>query len=358
MRLCRLDSKEFFAPTCGQEAFSLSTWGLSLQRRRSTEIGSLSHQKKQLFILDPLESLDPRLDSSLQMAQALKSAGVTVYFTTIDQIFWDSRQNNASCQSYSLDRKDDRWLSGPGTDTELKEFRVIHMRKDPPFDIRYVATTWLLESASEHSKILNSTVGLRKYNEKMAALYFPEYAIPSLISQDANKLFSYFQDECQGDAVLKPLDMYGGRGVEHLTLEKQSPAEVLDVLKSQVSDGLWRQIQPFQKQVSAGEVRAFVSFGEPIAWCLKVPKAGDFLANTRAGATLLDYEPSEAEMAMVVDISLELMKDGIHWVGFDLIGGRVSEINITSPRLLTARTENYPKCFEKMARQIIKFAEI
>jgi glutathione synthase len=114
-------------------------------------------------------------------------------------------------------------------------------------------------------------------------------------------------------------------------------------------------VQPFDSKVFEGEVRAFTVCGEPVSWCLKKPAADQFLANTRAGASLDVYNPTERDIAMVRTVSQELLKQGIYICGFDIIGGKLSEINVTSPRLLVSSQEAHWGPVEQKA--YLEFAE-
>ena len=314
----------------------------------------MSRQQKHLFIIDPLEKLDKNLDTSMKLMHALAQKSCAIFFTTMDQVYWESSKPVASCLATGIEFDGANLHTTKSNPMSLKDFYIIHMRKDPPFDMNYIACTWLLESASQTTHVINSTWGLRKYNEKVATLYFPEYSLPTIVSSNPEYLMGFLKDTCNGDAVLKPLDLYGGRGVERVNLSSAKEAELMAKFKEQTANYNWRMMQPFQSQIKEGEVRVFTSFAEPIAWCLKVPKEGEFLANTRAGAKLLPHTPTVAELTMVKLVSKKLMDDGIYWVGFDLIGGKISEINITSPRLLCPDPKDYGPCFDKMAQQIIR----
>jgi glutathione synthase len=162
--------------------------------------------------------------------------------------------------------------------------------------------------------------------------------------------------------VIKPLTLFGGRGVARLRLNESTSSEAEGLSRDELLAELIREteggrhirlVQPFDPAIFDGEVRVFTAFGEPISWCLKRPAKGQFLANTRAGAQLEVYIPKPEEEARVRRIARELLEEGVTFIGFDLIGGYVSEINLTSPRLLEApgSSENY---YKKIASMIAK----
>jgi len=219
----------------------------------------------------------------------------------------------------------------------LTEFNGIHMRKDPPFDMDYICATWLLESARQGPRFFNSPWGLRGINEKLSILRFPWAIQPALVSADPQKLLDFIDGECGGDAILKPLMLYSGKGILRINIHdgKLTRAALLAQLKAETGDGRYvRLLQPFNQAIFAGEVRAFTIGGKALAWCLKKPAPGQFMANSSFHSTRHAYTPTAQEKACVEKIATELLQDGITVIGYDLIGGFVSEINVTSPRLL------------------------
>ncbi|MBC7660185.1 MAG: hypothetical protein H7249_10800 [Chitinophagaceae bacterium] len=294
-----------------------------------------------LFVIDPIESLNFPLDSSLRIARALRSLGHESYICTPSQIEWASRDGCAV--AYAQDLKSETsdvktYQLSPIKRLRLDHFRAIHMRKDPPYDLAYIACTWLLDTAAKAGvKVMNAPRALRDFNEKISIFQFPEAIQDGLVSADAQHLFEFLEKEAHGDAVLKPLTLFGGRGVLRLNLAKDSAESLRALLATETSNGLdYRLMQPFDKRIFEGEVRVFTARGQAVSWCLKKPHGENFLANTRSGATLEPYEPSAREVALVENIAMKLLEEGVYFLGFDLIGGNVSEINLTSPRLLQA----------------------
>ncbi len=307
---------------------------------------SVSH----LFVIDPLESLNVALDSSLRIMHELAKLGHQVFCCTINQLSWSSTQASADahCAQIKFKSGATNFSLQHHVNRSLKSFSAIHMRKDPPFDMDYVTATWLLDSAIGATRIYNSPQALRQYNEKLTILKFPRDCHQSLVSSDPDALFRFAHDQGGGDAVLKPLTLFGGRGVERIQLSDGEALIRKKLEEATANRTSPRLIQPFDPAVFIGEVRAFSAFGEPIAWCLKRPAHGNFLANTRAGATLEHYTPNHVEVERVTRIARALLKDGVAFIGFDLIGGHVSEINLTSPRLLQA-PDDHGNHYEQIA---------
>jgi glutathione synthase len=292
---------------------------------------------RHLFVMDPLESLNRALDSSLRMGFELARLGHEVHACEPRQLAWPSGGTGPTANARRLHFQDSavEFTIGTPKAIRLKEFQAIHMRKDPPYDMDYIAATWLMEPAMPEAKVYNAPAALRRLNEKLAILRFPEDIHPALVSADPAELLAFVETVCQGDAVLKPLTLFGGRGVMRLKVADSSKEAVRATLAAETADGTrMRLAQPFDPAIFKGEVRVFTAFGEPLAWCLKEPAEGQFLANTRMGAVLKAYTPTQEEEERIRRVAQSLLRDGVTFIGFDLIGGYLSEINLTSPRLL------------------------
>jgi len=327
--------------------------------------------QKHLFVIDPIESLNLALDSSLRMAFELTQLGHEVAFCDVARL---ARRSTGGALGGSVARA---FGSGyalastasfpdgptkpriqPPRARELGEFAAIHMRKDPPYDLDYVAATWLLDGAPASTRIYNAPHALRSFNEKLAIFMYPDECRSALVSADPEELLTFIVETVGGDAILKPLLLFGGRGVRRLRIGDDSRESLLQKLNAETVGGRSpRLVQAFDPEIANGEVRAFALGGKALAWCLKKPAPGEFLANTRAGATLHPYEPGPKVLARVERVAGDLAAKGAPVVGFDLIGGWISEINLTSPRLLQAPGDNtnyYQRFAEWMSRDVTK----
>lgn len=315
-------------------------------------MGKIHH----LFIIDPIESLNLKLDSSLRMSRALSNLGHDVAVCTPSQIDWLSRDNSASCTCQQLSFANQEITSlrlGPSQRRRLDQFTAIHMRKDPPYDLHYISCTWLLDSAAARGVVIfNAPEALRNFNEKLSIFRFPQAMRDGLVSSQTEQLLNFIDSHAQGDAILKPLTLFGGRGVLRLSRQQMSEDQIRHILNEETRHGEdIRLIQPFDRRIFEGEVRAFTAGGRPVSWCVKRPQNGNFLANTRSGATIEAYNPTAHDVALVTSVAQELYKEGVFFIGFDVIGGYISEINITSPRLLHAAqdTRDY---YAELAKEI------
>lgn len=304
---------------------------------KETAMAKIHH----LFVIDPIEHLNIQLDSSLRMVRALRNLGHETAICTPNQIEWLSSEGCAAALTQDI-RFEDQDLGsvrlGPKVRRRLDSWTAIHMRKDPPYDLDYIACTWYLDSAKTRGvQIFNDPTALRNLNEKLSIFRFPDAIRDGLVSAQVDSIMAFLDGPAQGDGILKPLTLFGGRGVLRLNRRTMSVAQIQSILTEETQHGTQhRLIQAFDSRVFQGEVRAFTVGGQPLSWCLKRPQGQNFLANTRSGATLEAYAPSAGDLAMVESIGKALDQEGVFLAGFDVIGGYVSEINITSPRLLQA----------------------
>ena len=303
-------------------------------------MNSLNH----LFVIDPLEKLNKKLDSSLRLAFSLSKRGHNIYIATPKDIYWNMDEGVASLKTQKLEFSENNLdtLSAKASEVrKLSDFQAIYMRKDPPFDMDYIACTWLLDTAGVNTRIYNNPSALRSFNEKLLGFHYPEFCNKGLVSAKVEELLNYIVHECNGDAIIKPLDLFGGRGIERINVNELGLDSVKTLLEDHTSKGeTYRLVQPFMKEIFDGEIRTFTFMGEIITSSIKVPAKGSYLANTSAGAEVKDYNLPKDLAVKITELSKKLLDKGIYMVGYDIIGDLVSEINITSPRLLAANIDD------------------
>jgi len=310
----------------------------------------MAQQNSHLFVIDPIERLNLAWDTSIKIAFALSQMGESVYFCTGRELSRSLHPTGA----YALARqitfasKPNELRQGGQKRVPLVEFSAIHMRREPPYDLDYIGTLWILDSVAQHVPVFNAPRALLEINEKLSILDFPLFTKPAIVSSDADELFLFAKERCAANIVIKPLGLYGGRGVEHI----EGARGLLEKLHVATLNGKEaRMIQEFNPAVHAGEVRAFTVAGKPVAWCLKVPKKGEFLANTRAGSTLEAYSPTSRDIDVATGVAETLLKRGVIFAGIDMIGGWLSEVNITCPALLGPERSSLTG-FEQIAKVI------
>ena len=310
----------------------------------------MTEKKTHLFVIDPIERLNLSWDTSIKMAFALAELGHVIYFCTGRELSRSLHPSGvfASARRATFKQKPSELTLADPERLSLDSMSAVHMRREPPFDLDYIGTLWMLDAVSAHVPVFNAPKALLEINEKLAILDFPLFTKPAMVSSNVGELLEFTKAKCSSNIVIKPLGLYGGRGIEHIEgtrgLEEKLHMATMNGKEA-------RLIQEFNPAISGGEVRAFTVAGKPVAWCLKIPKKGDFLANTRAGSTLETYRPTSRDMDIATGVAETLLKKGVMFAGIDIIGGWLSEVNITCPALLNPDRASL-KGFDGIAKSV------
>ncbi len=297
-------------------------------------------QTNHLFIIDPLRSLNIKMDTSLGLAAEFRKARQRVFVCYPDGVSFNSSQGEVHFLSQEL------WPHGEGIDRfspifsdfslrKSSDFRSILMRKDPPFDSKYLALTYLLDQAVlKGVTVINHPETLRNWNEKFSIFNFSKWTLPTLVSSNVDELVDFMMTHKEEEAfVLKPLFLYGGQGVTKISPRQSNPSELKKQMATFLTDG-HVMLQPFLPEIFQGELRCFGTSGSAISWCRKVPAKGEFIASSYRGAQFIKASPTETQIVLAKEVLSALHKAGASLVGLDIIGNYLSEINLTSPRLL------------------------
>jgi glutathione synthase len=310
---------------------------------------------RQLLLIDPLEKLTIRKDSSLMFALALQKKGIETYvFFEQDFAIHNQGPQKLTVHAFKGYLEDNGiYLNSFETTStsviELNERDMLHMRLDPPFDSRYLRILWMLDHlVSMGISVMNDPKGIMLFNEKLYA-YRSMGATPSYVGQNVKLARDFVQalNPKSEEFILKPMDLYSGIGVEKLGLNEweQRFEEKVRELKGPVI------VQPFIAAVAQGEVRSLFFKQQELGTILKVPKQGEFLSNIAQGATFSVEPLSELARTRCDVIVKELAAQGVDWVAFDILGDAISEVNITCPGLLVEVSYAYQR---NLADEIIK----
>jgi glutathione synthase len=295
-----------------------------------------------IFIIDPLEKLVVKKDSTLLLAHTLsaRTSNDEVLVSFEKDWFFESGEGKKEVRCYRFDSElvDGFHLQKFETTkeemVELNSSVLVHMRKDPPFDRTYLHMCWILQEVRKTgAKVINDPSQLLMINEKLIAYTDPD-TIPTLISRDANVGVDYAKKlQAQGheSVIIKPLDLYQGIGVQKVTID----SELAETLEKAIEDyqGVY-VMQPFVKKVEEGEIRSVFFANEHIGSIIKVPPKGSFLANIAQGAKYESIELKPEVMKACLEYSKDLMAKGVPFSAFDILDDKISEINITCPGLL------------------------
>jgi glutathione synthase len=217
---------------------------------------------------------------------------------------------------------------------DLRELDVVLMRKDPPVDAQFIYDTMVLEAAERGgTQVINRPQALRDCNEKIFALDFPQCIAPTLMSRDAGELRRFVAEH--GEAVLKPLDGMGGRGIFRIKAGDSNLNSMLETLLAGGMHGEGRHFaiaQKFIPAISAGDKRILLIDGEPVPYALaRIPQGDEFRGNLAAGGRGVGVPLSERDRWIAAQVAPELRRRGLRFVGLDVIGDYLTEINVTSP---------------------------
>ena len=282
------------------------------------------------FILDPLASLKAYKDTSVAMMRALHERGHTLFALEQRDLFWDGRQTLGSMRPLQVTADDHDWFqAGDAAVRPLKSFAAVLMRKDPPFDMEYVYTTYLLETAEEQSALVfNRPRALRDYNEKLAIAKFTEFIAPTLVTRDA-ELLAEFIDEHE-DVILKPLDGMGGTSVFRVREDDANRNVIVETVGHHGARSV--MAQRFIPEIVDGDKRIVLIAGEPVPHVLaRIPKPGETRGNLAAGGRGVARSLTPRDRLIAETVGAKLWADGMLVVGLDVIGDYLTEVNVTSP---------------------------
>ncbi len=217
---------------------------------------------------------------------------------------------------------------GDATTVALADLDAVFIRKDPPFDAAYVHLTQQLDLVKHRTVVLNDPRGLRDANEKLFAFHFAEHMPRSLVTASPARILA-FVEEVGGRAVLKPLDGAGGSGVVALTTGDRNNRALVDLLTREGSE--LALVQEYQPEVRVGDKRVLLLDGKPLGAILRVPREDDIRANIHVGGNVQPTTLDARERAVVEAVGAKLRESGLWFVGLDLIGGKLIEVNVTSP---------------------------
>src|SRR5512137_1128691 len=290
------------------------------------------------FILDPLPSLKAYKDSSIAMMRALAERGHRVFAIMQPDMAWDERGVRARAVPLAL-RSDNRdWYSeGEPEERALRDFAAVVMRKDPPFDMEYVYSTYLLEAAEgEGARVFNRPRAIRDHNEKLAITKFAEFIAPTLVSRDGERIGGFI--DVHGDVILKPLDGMGGTSIFRIRGDDPNRNVIIETLTHYGERMV--MAQRYIPEIVDGDKRVLVIGGEPVPYALaRIPKPGETRGNLAAGGRgeARPLTPREREIATA--LGPRLWAEGLMVVGLDVIGGCLTEVNVTSPTCFVEITQ-------------------
>lgn len=293
---------------------------------------------KLAFIIDPIERLDPGHDTSVALMEAADLVGHEVWITAMSDLSAIDGKTWAKLSRVHLvpvELEGDRWISVPDwyrlsetVFTPLEEMDFVWMRKDPPVTIPYLYATYLLELIDPaRTRVINSPQGLREANEKLYTLQFASVMPETIVSLDKAIIREFVTEK--GAAVLKPLGGKAGEGILFLKPDDRNFNSMIEISTR------WGQepvmIQTYLPSAKDGDKRIIVLDGEPIGAVNRIPTGSEFRGNMAVGGRVAKTEITPRELEICATLAPKLRRDGLVFVGLDVIGGYLTEVNVTSP---------------------------
>jgi len=299
-----------------------------------------------LFIADPLQSFKIQKDSTFAMMRVAQEAGHHLWFCQSKNVLWKDDLVIADCQFLVIKPSSITWFELGGVESKvLKSFSAVLMRTDPPFDIEYLNTTWILSAAvRQGAKVFNEPSAVRDHSEKLSITEFPELIPPTLVTRELRAVEKFHQTH--RDIVIKPLDGMGGMGVFRVGTDGLNLASIVETLGENGARTL--MIQRFLPEIAQGDKRVLLIGGEVVPFALaRIPQGSEIRGNLAAGGKGVAMPLTDTEKRVAEKLAPVLNQRGLFLVGLDLIGGYLTEINVTSPTCfveITNQTEfNVPQ---------------
>ncbi|WP_230969998.1 glutathione synthase [Nitrogeniibacter aestuarii] len=305
------------------------------------------------FILDPLPGLKAYKDSSIAIMRAAQARGHSIHAIMRPDLMWREGQVMARAQAITVSDDNNAWYAPGETTTEpLGAFDAVLMRQDPPFDFEYITATWLLERAvTAGVKVWNNPRSVRDHSEKIAITEFAQFTAPTLIARAADDLNAFIDD--MGDAILKPLDGMGGTGIFRVRADDPNRNAIIEMLTDM--GGRTIMAQKYLPQIVDGDKRVLIIGGQVIPYSLaRIPKAGETRGNLAAGGRGVAMPLTDREREIAETLAPTLWSRGLLIVGLDVIGGHLTEVNVTSP---TCMVEIHDQQGYRVADKVVEALE-
>lgn len=287
-------------------------------------------RKKLGVVMDPIDKINYKKDSTLAMCWEAKKRGWDIFYIEQKNLFFRNEDVFANTQALDVFHDPERWYElGSRVTLPLREFDVILMRKDPPFDLEYIYSTYLLEFAEKQGVlVLNKPQSLRDANEKLFTMWFPTCCPASIVTRDIQLLKDFLRNE--QDIVTKPLDGMGGTKIFRLKYPDENASAVFETL---TENGLRMVMaQRYIAEIKEGDKRILLIDGEPVPYVLaRIPAPGELRGNLAAGGHGVVQPLSERDHIICQTVGPLLREKGLLFVGIDVIGDYLTEINVTSP---------------------------
>lgn len=282
------------------------------------------------IVMDPITSINIKKDTSFAMLLEAQRRGYEIHYMEMNDLYLRGGEGRARTRLLSVEQNNDKWFEfGSEQDIALADLNVVLMRKDPPFDTEFIYATYILERAEEKGTlIVNKPQSLRDCNEKLFTAWFAELTPDTLVTRNASQIREFWQEH--GDIILKPLDGMGGASIFRVKKDDPNLSVIIETLTSHGE--FYCMAQNFIPGIKDGDKRVLVVDGEPVPYCLaRIPKSGETRGNLAAGGRGEARPLTESDWEIARRVGPILKEKGLIFVGLDIIGDKLTEINVTSP---------------------------
>ena len=308
---------------------------------------------KFLVVMDDIRTLNYKKDTTLAMLWALQERGHSAHYCQIQDLWLDNGQLHIDSQPVTAHHDPAHFYDlGEKVTQIVTEFDVILMRKDPPFDMKFLYALYMLDYAKRAGVlVVNDPESVRDCNEKLFATQFPELMVPTRVTNKQAHIRDFIA--AQQDVIVKPLDGMGGMGIFRLTADSPNIGATLEMLTQ--LETLPIMAQKYIPAIKDGDKRVLIVGGKPVDYCLaRIPQKGETRGNLAAGGSGVAMPLTARERELAEAVAPVLMEKGLWFVGLDVIGGYITEINVTSP---TCVREIDDQCGTHIAEDFIAFIE-
>lgn len=306
-----------------------------------------------LVVMDEISTINYKKDTSLAMMWAIVERGHELSYCQIQDLWLDQGRLKVDAQALTVYRNPEHFYDlGDQKTQEATDFDVILMRKDPPFDMKFLYALHLLDYAKRAGVwVVNDPQSVKDCNEKLFATQFSHLMSPTVVTNKQSHIRNFIQE--QQDVIVKPLDGMGGMGIFRLTADSPNIGSTLEMLTQMGS--LPIMAQKYIPQITQGDKRVLIVGGKPVDYCLaRIPSQGETRGNLAAGGRGVAMPLSERERQLALEVAPVLLEKGLYFVGLDVIGGLITEINVTSP---TCVREIDDQCGTHIALDFIQMIE-
>ncbi|ASK35871.1 glutathione synthase [Alcanivorax sp. N3-2A] len=291
-------------------------------------------------VMDPIDHIKPWKDTTLGMLLEAQRRGWSLHYMEPADLFMREGRVSGMTRDLSVADDNQNWFTlGEAAPRDLASLDMILMRQDPPFNAQYVYATYLLEKVErEGVMVVNRPASVRDSNEKLFATDFPQCCVPTLVSGRGDLLRAFVEEV--GDAVMKPLDGMGGSNIFRIEPGSSNLSVIIEVLTEHGKTPI--MAQRYIPDITAGDKRILMINGEPVPYALaRVPKKGELRGNLAAGGTGEGRELTDRDRWICEQVGPTLRERGLYFVGLDVIGDYLTEINVTSPTCMRELDQIY-----------------